>query len=33
MTDKELRDIVASLAVKSDRLDAQLASSQARTVA
>ena len=31
MTDKELRELVASLAVKSDRLDAQLASSQART--
>ena len=31
MTDKELRELVASLAVKSDRLDAQLASSRART--
>jgi hypothetical protein len=28
MTDQELKDLVASLAVKSDRLDAQLAASQ-----
>ena len=31
MTDQELKDLVASLAVKSDRLDAQLATSQAKT--
>jgi hypothetical protein len=31
MTDKELKELVASLAVKSDRLDAQLSSSQAKT--
>jgi hypothetical protein len=30
MTDKELRELVASLAVKSDRIDAQMAASQAR---
>ena len=29
MTDQELRDLVANLAVKSDRLDAQLATTQA----
>lgn len=29
MTDQELKDIVAGLAVKSDRLDAQLAKTQA----
>jgi hypothetical protein len=30
MTDQELRDLVASLAVKSDRMDAQLAKSDAK---
>jgi len=31
MTDQELKDLVASLAIKSDRLDAQIAASQAET--
>ena len=31
MTDQELKDLVAGLAVKSDRLDAQLATSQAKS--
>ncbi len=31
MTDQELKDLVAGLAVKSDRLDAQLAASQAKS--